>query len=372
MAFVAATVCVGVAALVRLPLDAWAGAPLPPYITFSPAIVVAGFVGGIRAGLFACALSITIAWWSFVWPYGSFALQTTRDALSIGVYVVTGSLMALVSGFARLLLHRLRASEQAGALAARESVHRIKNLITVTQALAKQALRRTQSLDEFGHAFDERLAALSRAQSVLITAASDAVDLGTLIDSALEPFSDSAALQITRGPQTFISASLASGLTLALYELGTNALKYGALHCPDGRIEVFWTCEERQCALHWQESRSSKADPPSRSGFGSTLIRAAFSGSEDTQVDYQITENAVTASFKFRAPLKTLLSTAWSQAHEPSQQPKPRFKAANASKRSRRCVPGSICTSRQWRPWRPQNTRRRYASRVGETTGAVR
>jgi two-component sensor histidine kinase len=297
-AFIAAVACVLIGALVRVPLDHWAGAPLPPYITFSPAIVIAGILGGIRAGLLACALSIAMAWFLWIAPYQSWQVTTTRDVLTIVVYMATGSLMAYVSGSARLLLERVQASELQRIQAAKETVHRIKNLIAVVHALSRQASARATSLEEYRNHFEARLLALGRAQDTLVASSWEAVELNTLIDAALAPFRDHAALSVRPGPSTIIPGPLVSGLSMALYELGTNALKYGALALADGQVSVSWTCSETRCVLIWRERGAlGEKERSSGGGLGSGLIRAALAGLPDTRVEYEMHTDGVKAQF---------------------------------------------------------------------------
>ncbi len=295
----------------RLPLDYWAGAALPPYITFSPAVVIAGFLGGIRAGFLACALSIGIAWYFWIVPYQSWRITTIRDLLTVGVYVVTGSLMAFVSGSARLLLERVQASEIERSRVAKETVHRIKNLVAVVHALSRQTSKQATSMEEYREQFEARLMALGLAQDMLVANSWEPVPLDRLVDAALAAFRDHSAIVVAPGPPTLVPASLVSGLSMALYELGTNALKYGALASVEGRVSVSWSCQEARCKLTWQESGIHRAPARSSagSGFGTSLIRNALAGHPDTRIEYAIQGDSVFAAFD------------WPAAYPPALQP---------------------------------------------------
>jgi two-component sensor histidine kinase len=301
-AFVVAVIAVGLGVLARLPLDAWAGAPLPPYITFSPAIVIAGLAGGVRAGLVACALAIIIAWYNWVGPSGTWEIRTTRDALTIGVYAITGSLMAIVSGGARLLLDRLAVSEAERALVARETVHRIKNLVAVVQVLSHRAAKGSQTVDEFRERLDNKLAALAIAQNMLVRRDWHDAPLDELISKALAPFLIHSKIRVAGGPPVVLPREYVSGLTMALYELATNSLKYGAL-AADGDVTVSWTCSASHCVLFWIERGSTIAPRTgSGGGFGQRLIRAAFGGAAGTSVDYDLKAAEVICRFEWPLP----------------------------------------------------------------------
>jgi two-component sensor histidine kinase len=298
MAFCGAVVAVGLGTLVRVPLDAWAGEPLPPFITFSPAIVVAGFVGGIRAGLLACALSIIIAWRFWVSPLVSWEITTTRDALTIWVYVFTGSLMAVVSGGARLLLERLATREAERSLVAQETVHRVKNLLAVVQALSRRAAKGSETVTEFRERLDNKLAALAIAQDMLIQRDVHDARLDQLVSKALAPFLIHSKISVEGGPAAVLPRAHVSGLTMALYELATNALKYGAL-IADGDVTVSWTCDTTRCVLIWEERGGALAAASNGSGFGQKLIREAFGSAAGTSVDYDLGAGEVTCRFSW-------------------------------------------------------------------------
>ena len=298
MAFGIAVAAVGLGVLVRLPLDAWAGTPLPPYITFSPAIVIAGFAGGIRAGLVACALSIIIAWRLWVAPDGVWEIRTTQDALTIGVYAVTGSLMAVVSGGARLFAERLATIEAERSLAAQESVHRIKNLLAVVQALSRRAAKGSETVAEFRERFDNKLAALGIAQDLLVQRDWHDAPLVQLVTKALAPFLIHSRISVEGGPVVVLPREYISGLTMALYELATNALKYGAL-AEEGTVTVSWTCDATQCVLLWTERGGSLSTQGGGGGFGHKLIQAAFGGKVGTSVHYDLKAGQVTCQFSW-------------------------------------------------------------------------
>ena len=298
MAYGMAVTAVGLGVLLRLPIDAWAGAPLPPYITFSPAIVIAGFAGGIRAGLVACVLSTFIAWRLWVSPDGAWEIKTTRDALTIGVFTVTGSLMAVVSGGARLFAERLATIEAERSLAAQESVHRIKNLLAVVQALSARAAKGSNTVAEFRDRFANKLAALAIAQDLLVQRDWHDAPLDQLVTKALAPFLIHSKISVEGGPTVVLPREYISGVTMALYELATNALKYGAL-AEEGTVTILWTCDDTQCVLLWTERGGALSTQGGGSGFGHKLIQAAFGGKVGTSVNYDLKAGEVTCQFSW-------------------------------------------------------------------------
>jgi two-component system, chemotaxis family, CheB/CheR fusion protein len=171
-------------------------------------------------------------------------------------------------------------SEDEKDLLARELSHRVKNILAIVQALAVQADGRISSVDEFRQSFVGRVQALSRAHSLLLDAQWRSADLGTLIDQMVRPYrTDRPEAVDIEGEPVALMPSQGLGLSLVLHELATNAAKYGALSCPEGRVHVSWRVEQgnpdRRVRLLWQERGGPAVGPPAEKGFGMRLIERA-------------------------------------------------------------------------------------------------
>jgi len=166
-----------------------------------------------------------------------------------------------------------------------ELQHRTRNLLSVVQAVANQTIRSSSSLEKFGTQFASRLRALSRVQSLLATVEDQVIDLHELVAAELAAHSDSELISSkikVRGPPVPLPPNSAQALGLALHELATNAVKYGALAQPTGRLEVTWELKVKEriaeISLEWRESGVSMppAESPKRKGYGSELIERAL------------------------------------------------------------------------------------------------
>jgi two-component sensor histidine kinase len=158
--------------------------------------------------------------------------------------------------------------------------HRMKNLLALVQAMARQTTAVGRSGEEYRDAFLGRFNALVQAHDAAFSQDSE-TDLQEVVERTLEPY--------TTGPTGFLvesgpAVSLASGqimsLSLILHELATNAIKYGALSTPTGQIRVRWEVREASAPslrLVWQESGGPPVAPPASSGFGMQLIEFAVS-----------------------------------------------------------------------------------------------
>ena len=179
---------------------------------------------------------------------------------------------------------RLRQSEERQKMLMAELEHRTRNLLGVVQAIAIQTVRRSPSLEQFEREFARRLGALGRVQGVIGGADYRNVDLRELVAAELEAHYDD-RLQSSRvrlnGPTASLSASAAQALGLALHELATNAVKYGALAQETGRLAVDWRIENRKgrpwVLLAWKESGVTvPAGDSKRAGYGRELIERAL------------------------------------------------------------------------------------------------
>lgn len=298
--YMAGVAVVAVALLLKVLLDLWAGEPVPPYITFYPAVVIAALIGGYKVGLAVAVGTVLLAWYFWIPPLNSIEVVDARGRLVVGTYIVTSTLLALAVGFARYSMDRAAASEAERANAARESVHRIKNLIAVVQAISAKVAAESGSIAQYKEILNERLLALNSAQNVLVQRRWQDVPLSEIVRTALAPFLPNPGLSVRPGPDVMVPARHVGGLSMALYELGTNAMKYGALAGGRGPVVLSWRIAADMCTLEWQETLSQAAKVE-RSGFGTTLIKIALSREPKTEVAYEVTPSRVMAVFRWPA-----------------------------------------------------------------------
>lgn len=272
-------------------LEALGGEPLPPFITFYPAVVLAALGGGPVIGI-TCALT-TLAIASFFFH----SIPSSFPAAII--YAVTSVFLGWVIGNARLAFDAANAARLHQEYAARESVHRIKNLIAVVQAIIRKVFREVETTEQYRDVLSARMRGLEIAQRILVEQDWHDVPLNTLIDSALAPFLPNPGLALRRGPEATIPADCVRGLSMALYELCTNAMKYGALAEGRGPVSLTWRIEGGKILLDWEEK--TETDPRHTDGFGATLIRIALASQPEASVVYRVDPDGVRASFQWPA-----------------------------------------------------------------------
>lgn len=169
-----------------------------------------------------------------------------------------------------------RQSEEKLAVIAREMEHRVKNSLTLVQALVDQSFRAPRPAEEGKLVFSQRLAAYVRATE-LLTKSEQGAEMAALADVALAPFRGNENDQITtNGPSVQLEPGLAAAIVLGLHELATNAVKYGSLSVPEGSVEIVWSQDKGCFTLDWRERGGPPVAQPARTGFGSRLLGGAL------------------------------------------------------------------------------------------------
>lgn len=172
---------------------------------------------------------------------------------------------------------RKRAEERQQLLLA-ELQHRVKNILAVVRALANRTADSAEDLEDFKAHFEGRLSAMARTQNILARTAEGGVDLAELVHEELVGHVVHYEEQVSvEGPEVKLRAKPAETLSLAVHELTTNAVKYGALSTISGHISVMWHLKDtpsgQRLILEWLESGVSALDEePKRRGFGHELI----------------------------------------------------------------------------------------------------
>jgi len=149
--------------------------------------------------------------------------------------------------------------------------HRVKNVLAAVQSLATQSARRTGSTEGFLSAFAGRLKAMASAHELLTATRWRGAALTHIAAAELGGLAPGQARW--EGPELTLTPRAANAVSLALHELATNAVKYGALSVESGRVEVTWASSpDGGFVLRWVERGGPTVTAPTRLGFGSTLL----------------------------------------------------------------------------------------------------
>ena len=203
--------------------------------------------------------------------------QSIRWALAAG-HVINGS-DGRPKHFAGVDLDitERKQAEDRQELLVRELDHRAKNLLAVVQSIVR--LTRAASVTDFITAVEGRILALARAHSLVSEARWASVDLKRLVEEEVAPFQgDRYRINVADSPRVPLTPAAAQSLAMALHELLTNAVKYGALSSPDGKIALDWALEPEALVLRWMETGGPATSAPKRPGLGLGVIHANLEG----------------------------------------------------------------------------------------------
>jgi two-component sensor histidine kinase len=198
-------------------------------------------------------------------------------------------------------------AEEGNELLAGEMSHRVKNLLSIATALTGITSRSTQSSAEMARELTMRLGALGRAHDLVRPVPgrkeNDAL-LGDLIAILLAPYDDtptpfSGRIRVSV-PRMSVGEAGATALAMALHELATNAVKYGALSAVHGTLDVAAVVEEREVVLVWTERGGPPVQPPAAKaeGFGSKLLALSIKSQLGGVVEHQWCEGGAIVTLR--------------------------------------------------------------------------
>jgi two-component sensor histidine kinase len=229
------------------------------------------------------------AYWGEVYQPSRYEIETVETlARAVATALENARLVAALS----------RALAQA-ELARDELRHRVKNAYLAAQSLAMLSLP-----PDYSRVFAARIAALARAHELIDQklAKQESIGVGELIRAELEPYGqDAPGRLLVDGPDMSLDSAQGIALGLAVNELATNALKYGALAARSGRLEVRWKLEDNHLILDWLEADGPEVRTAALESYGSRLLRRLIEGQLGGSVIRRLEQNGVVCRLEFPA-----------------------------------------------------------------------
>lgn len=207
-------------------------------------------------------------------------------------------------------------AEERQALMVRELHHRVKNSLATVQAIANATARTATDIAAFREAFNARIISLARTHTLLTENAWGVIPLRDLLATELAPYETAPGglrpgdagdgrRVFMQGPDVALPSDVALSLGMAVHELATNAVKYGALSVPTGTLSVTWSVDTRDgrraLLFWWVERGGPPVSPPARQGFGTRLLRHMLGGQFNSDVEMRFDPEGVT--FSLEVPL---------------------------------------------------------------------
>jgi two-component sensor histidine kinase len=322
-AYAFAFLCAGVATTLRIAIDPYVAGV--PFITFFPAVIIATLISGFGAGLFCVVLSTVATSFFLLPPRWSLWVESPADVADLILFILEALFYVILITGLKLTLEQYRelsrnleqrVEERSAALresqdrlvsVVAELQHRTRNLISVVGTIAKGTLRTSKTFDDFSATFQDRLEVLGRAQGLLFrTHEGGRVTFDELINTELA----AQCVQVEEnGPVTLdgpkgvpLCSGTVQSLAMALHELMTNAVKYGALKQPNGHLTVRWRqetlAESGKPWLHldWKESGVEMPPlgaKPQGGGQGRGLIERVLPYQFDAQTTFAMEADGV-------------------------------------------------------------------------------
>jgi two-component sensor histidine kinase len=270
------------------------------FFAYYPFVLIAALVLNWRHVLLVAVLSAIIANFLFVAPGYSIFTSSTQMAAAIS-FLLSSAMIAAVGYGLRTTVIQLEKSRTREAHFNQELQHRVKNTLTVVQGLAIQTFRDTPAAKAPTEKLLGRINALAQANDVLRSGSWENCCLPDLAIRALKPFNIGDAIMVS-GPECSIPDDSCVPLVLALHELATNAVKYGALSVEGGIVSVNWAVvpeggTRHSLVLEWKERHGPKVQGPTREGLGSKLLRPQ---GRLVAVDHRFDPDGVSCRFQIR------------------------------------------------------------------------
>lgn len=196
-----------------------------------------------------------------------------------------------------------RVSSRRSAVIAREMSHRVKNSVSIIQALAHGTIRKRLDPEDYA-AFEQRLVAIAHAQDLVGEDFAVGADLSKLIERAVTGVVQRDMYRVSwQGPPLEIDPDTAVSLSMVLHELATNACKYGALRHDEGSVSIAWSVslagKRERVTLFWKEAGALLGAHQPKPGFGTRLIRNVVRALADGSVTSEYLPDGLSIAFTF-------------------------------------------------------------------------
>jgi PAS domain S-box-containing protein len=187
--------------------------------------------------------------------------------------------------------------------------HRVKNTLAIVQSFVNQTLRNATSMEEASEGLSSRLIGLAKAHDVLTREQWNGADLRDVVAAAIAAYTEGFQSPRFRidGPGLRLRPKAVLAMSMALHELATNAVKYGALSVDAGLVEIEWHVSGDRFGLRWRESGGPRVQMPLRRGFGSRLVETGLAQDLGGDVTLDFAPSGVICSID--APVAEIAAT---------------------------------------------------------------
>ena len=202
------------------------------------------------------------------------------------------TLLEVILQLSDLAERERRGAQERQELMIAELNHRVRNILSLVRALVAQSKDSALNIEEFSSVLGGRIQALARAHDQITNLNWAPVALKSLVESEAGAYLGARAGRIRMdGPEVALDPKAFATLALVVHEMMTNSAKYGALADSTGQVEVLWRLDEgSSLVIDWKESGGPPVQPPSRRGFGTTIIERSvpFDLKGDAEIKFDL------------------------------------------------------------------------------------
>jgi light-regulated signal transduction histidine kinase (bacteriophytochrome)/CheY-like chemotaxis protein len=235
------------------------------------------------------------------------------------------TLLEVILQLADLAARERRTAQERQELMIAELNHRVRNILSLVRGLVAQSKDATATVEDFATILGGRIQALARAHDQITNLNWAPVALKSLVESEAGAYLGARAGRVhIGGPDVALDPKAFATLALVVHEMMTNSAKYGALADSTGEVEVVWSLDESSSlVIEWKESGGPPVQPPSRRGFGTTIIERSipFDLSGDAELRFELL--GVQARFVIPANYVEMLAPSSGIARVETQKPAP-------------------------------------------------
>jgi light-regulated signal transduction histidine kinase (bacteriophytochrome) len=236
------------------------------------------------------------------------------------------TLLEVILQLADLAARERRTAQERQELMIAELNHRVRNILSLVRGLVNQSRSTSSSVEEFANVLGGRIQALARAHDQITNLNWAPAALRSLVESEAGAYLGSRAERIRMGgPDIALDPKAFATLALVVHEMMTNSAKYGALADSTGQVEVGWSLDQNSSLIiEWKESGGPPVTPPSRRGFGTTIIERSIPFDLNGDAELRFDLLGVQARFVIPANYVQALSASGIAAPAKRDEPEPR------------------------------------------------
>lgn len=242
-----------------------------PFVTYWPTLLIASLALELRYALAYTVIAALLAQRLFGGELWFKQVDLVR-VLFFGLFVFSGAFTVIIGSMLRRTVRRVDEINAQQESYNRELRHRVRNMLTLIQALASRGPRAASAMD-FYKEFSLRIEGLAAASDLLQIGAEAEGRLPQLVRDTVAPFDRDGRIRLS-GEPCLLPAGSCIPLIMALHELCTNAVKYGALSGDRGHVELSWFIGPGGSTLYllWAEKGGPPVQPPTHEGIGTRLL----------------------------------------------------------------------------------------------------